>query len=85
MILGTDGFIEVRKYVDLAGREGSDHLFLVTPKETRHINCADAPLPYYPSFIRDVSERTETAMVQSHCFKVMELALTAQAQATRLH
>jgi len=84
MILGTEGFIELRKYVDVAGRDGGDHLFLATQKETRYINCADASLPYYPSLVRDVCERTETAMVQSHCFKVMELALTAQAQATRL-
>jgi predicted dehydrogenase len=84
-ILGTEGFIEVRKYVDVAGREGGDHLFLVTQKETRYIICGDASLPYYPSLVRDVRERTETAMAQSHCFKVMELALTAQAQATRLH
>lgn len=84
MILGTEGFIEVRKYVDVAGRDGGDHLFLATQRETRYINCADASLPYYPSLIRDVRERTETAMPQSHCFKVMELALTAQAQATRL-
>jgi predicted dehydrogenase len=84
MILGTDGFIEVRKYVDVAGRGGGDHLFLATQKETRYISCADASLPYYPSLIRDVRERTETAMAQSHCFKVTELALTAQAQATRL-
>jgi predicted dehydrogenase len=84
MILGTEGFIEVRKYVDLAGRDGGDHVFVSTQKETRYINCADASLPYYPSLVRDVRERTETAMAQSHCFKVMELALTAQAQATRL-
>jgi len=83
-ILGTEGFIEVRKYVDVAGRAGGDHLFLATQEETRYINCADASLPYYASLIRDVRDRTETAMAQSHCFKVMELALTAQARATRL-
>ena len=84
MILGTEGFIEIRKYVDVAGRDGGDHLFVSTQKETRYINCLDASLPHYPSFIRDVRARTETAMAQSHCCKVMELALTAQAQATRL-
>jgi len=78
-------FIDLRKYVDVAGREGGDHLFLATQKETRYIKCADASLPYYPNLVRDVRERTETAMAQSHCFKVMELATTAQAQATRLN
>lgn len=78
-------FIDLRKYVNVAGREGGDHLFLATQKETRYMNCADASLPYYPSLVRDVRERTEAAMAQSHCFKVMELALTAQAHATLLN
>jgi predicted dehydrogenase len=84
IILGTEGFIEIRKYADLAGRDGTDHLFLVTRDATRYVSCADASLPYYSSFLRDVLARTETAMAQSHCFKVMELALAAQADAVRL-
>jgi len=84
LILGTEGYIELRKYVDIAGREGTDHLFLVTSEETRHIDCKDAPLPYYERLRNDVFERTETAMPQAHCFKVCGLALRAQAQAKRL-
>lgn len=84
MILGTDGYIELRKYVDIAGRPGTDHLFLVDNKSTRYIDCSDAGLPYYPNLVADVLNRTETAMPQSHCFKVMELALRAEAMATRL-
>jgi predicted dehydrogenase len=83
-ILGTEGYIELRKYVDIAGREGTDHLFLVDDKETRYIDCRDAPLPYYERLIADVFERTESAMAQAHCFKVCELALEAQARAERL-
>jgi predicted dehydrogenase len=83
-ILGTEGFIEVRKYIDLAGRAGGDHLFLVARDATRHLDCSDAPLPYYPSLVRDVQDRTETAMPQAHCFMVTELALTAQASAVCL-
>ena len=83
-ILGTEGFIEIRKYVDLAGRDGTDHLFLVTRDATRYVSCADVPLVYYPSLVRDVLDRTETAMPQAHCFKVMELALSAQACAVRV-
>lgn len=83
-ILGTDGYIELRKYVDIAGRPGADHLFLVDKEGTRHIDCRDAPLPYYPSIVRDVLDRTETAMPQAHCFKTMELALLAQKQAVRV-
>jgi predicted dehydrogenase len=83
-ILGTDGYIELRKYVDIAGRDGADHLFLVDRKATRHIDCSDAPLPYYERLIADVFERTGTAMAQAHCFKVCELALAAQTRAVRL-
>jgi predicted dehydrogenase len=83
-ILGTDGYIELRKYVDIAGRPGTDHLFLVDNKSTRYIDCSDAGLPYYPDLIADVLDRTETAMPQRHCFKVMELALRAEVMATRL-
>jgi predicted dehydrogenase len=83
-ILGTEGYIELRKYVDIAGRAGTDHLFLVDKRETRHVDCSTAPLPYYERLIADVFERTETAMSQAHCFKVCELAIEAQAQAKRL-
>jgi predicted dehydrogenase len=83
-ILGTEGYIELRKYVDIAGRDGTDHLFLVDREATRHIDCSDAPLPYYERLIADVFERSESAMAQAHCFKVCELALEAQARAVRL-
>jgi predicted dehydrogenase len=83
-ILGTEGYIELRKYVDIAGRDGTDHQFLVDRDGTRHIDCSAAPLPYYERLIADVFERTETAMSQAHCFKVCELAVKAQARATRL-
>jgi predicted dehydrogenase len=83
-ILGTDGYIELRKYVDLAGRPGKDHLFLANHEGTRHIDCAQDALPYYSDLRRDIFERTETAMRQSHCFKVCELALKAQAMAQPL-
>ena len=45
-ILGTDGFIEIRKNVDIGGRPGASHLFLVDQKETRYIDCKDVALPY---------------------------------------
>jgi predicted dehydrogenase len=83
-ILGTDGFIEIRKNVDIAGRPGGSHLFLVDQKQTRYFDCSEVPLPYGPQLVDDVLNRTETAMAQAHCFLAMELALRAQKQATRL-
>ena len=83
-ILGTEGYIELRKYVDITGRPGGDHLFLVDGKATQHIDCSAEPLPYGPRLIADVLNRTETAMRQEHCFLATELALKAQAMATRV-
>jgi len=83
-ILGTDGFIEIRKNVDIAGRPGGSHLFLVDKKETRYIDTSQVPLPYGEQLVADVLNRTETAMPQAHCFLAMELVLKAQAQAQRL-
>jgi predicted dehydrogenase len=83
-ILGTDGFIELRKNVDIAGRPGGDHLFLVDQKETRYLECKNEPLPYGERLVDDVLNRTETAMAQAHCFLAMELALLAEKQAQRL-
>lgn len=80
-IFGTEGHIELRKYLDVEGRPGKDHLFLVNNKESRYIDCSTAELPYYTDIKRDIFERTESAMKQSYCFKVCELALKAQAQA----
>ncbi len=82
-ILGTEGYIELRKYIDIAGRPGKDHLFMVDKKGVQYIDCTDVPLPYGPSLVADVLNRTETAMSQAHCFKAMELALDAQRLAEK--
>ena len=79
-VYGTKGTIELRKYVDPDGRPGKDHLFLIDGKGTRHIDCSDAGLPYYANLHRDIVERTETAMPQSHAYKVCELALTGAGE-----
>lgn len=83
-ILGTDGFIEIRKNVDIAGRPGGSHLFLVDKKETRYIDCSKEPLPYGEQLVDDILNRTETAMPQEHCFLATELVLKAQKQAQRV-
>ena len=80
-ITGTQGTIELRKYVDVAGRAGGDHLFLTDRKGMQHIDCSAVELPFGRQFITDVLERTETAMPQARCFKAMELALKAQQRA----
>ena len=83
-ILGTEGYIEARKYVDIGGRPGEDHLFLVDGKGVQRIDCGDVELPYAKRLLADVRDRTETAMSQAHCFLASQLALEAQAKAVRL-
>jgi hypothetical protein len=83
-ILGTEGYIEIRKNVDIASHDGGNHLYLVNQKETLHIDCNKEPLPFGELFVNDVINRTEIAMPQAHCFLVMELALTAQKMAKNL-
>jgi hypothetical protein len=83
-ILGTDGYIELRKYIDIGGRPGGDHLFLVDGKNLQHIDCQSEELPYGSRLIQDILNRTETAMSQQHCFLATELALKAEAMAVRL-
>ena len=80
-ILGTDGYIELRKYIDIGGRPGGDHLFLVDRQTTRYMDCRDCDLPFGPRLLDDVRNRTETAMTQAHAFLASELALRAQAAA----
>ena len=82
-ILGTDGYIELRKYIDIAGRPGTDHLIIVDHEGVKYVDCSAVELPYGRQLIADVRNRTETAMGQAHCFKAMELALTAQQLAER--
>ena len=81
-VLGTEGYLELRKYVDIAGRPGRDHLFCVDRTGTSYVESADAPLTYYADLVRDVRERTETACPQEHTFETMRLALLAQQRAT---
>jgi predicted dehydrogenase len=81
IVTGTTGTIEIRKTVDLTGRDGGDHLLLVDRTGVHHIDRRHVELPFGRQLVADVRDRTETAMPQARAFKAMELALTAQAMA----
>ena len=82
-VLGTGGYIELRKYIDIAGRPGGSHLFIVDKKGIRFIDCKDVILPFGPQFVSDILHRTETAQSQDEALLTAELVLTAQKYATR--
>lgn len=83
-IIGVDGYMELRENVDIAGRPGGDHLFLVDQKGPTHVDCSDVPLLYGERLVDDVLNRTATADSQSRTFLAMQLALEAQNRARRL-
>jgi predicted dehydrogenase len=83
-ILGTEGYIELRKYINVAsGLAGGDHLYLVDKKQARYIDCKEVALPFGPQFVTDLVERTQTAQDQKQALLAAELVLTAQKAATR--
>ena len=86
IILGTEGFIELRKYTNLASEQpGGDHLFLVNNKGEQYIPCAGkVGYPFFGQLILDCLNRTENAMTQAHAFKAAELCLKAQERAVHL-
>lgn len=82
-LLGTEGYIELRKYADIGGREGTDHLFLVNKTRNEYIDCSKIPLTYFELLANDVRNRTATAMTFTHAAKVTQLAIEAQSMAAR--
>jgi predicted dehydrogenase len=80
-ILGTEGYIELRKYLDIAGRAGGNHLFIVDQKQTRYIDCANVALPFGPQLVADIVNRTHVAQDQEQALLATELVLKAQKNA----
>ena len=83
-IVGTEGYIELRKNIDIAGREGESHLFLVNGAGAQHVDCSDVQITYGVQLIDDIVHRTDTAIPQARCFLASELALQAEAMAVDL-
>jgi predicted dehydrogenase len=85
ILLGTEGYIELRKYINVAAERSGDHLFLVNKSGEQHLELAGkVGYPFFGQLVRDCLDRTETAMTQEHAFKAAELCLKAQAMATRI-
>lgn len=80
-VVGTNGFIELRKYIDVNRVDTGNHLYLTDGKGTTYIDCSDVDLPYGKALVADIRDRTETAIPQTRTYLAMELALKAQALA----
>src|ERR1700722_6706460 len=82
-VLGTEGYIEVRKYNNVAVSSGGNNLFIVDGKSARYIDCSNGPLPFGPQFVADVVNRTHSAQDQALCLLAAELSIKAQKNAVR--
>jgi predicted dehydrogenase len=83
-ILGTDGYMEIRKYVDVAVKKDGNNLFVVNDKEARYIDCNNMELPFGPQFVADIVNRTRVAQDQAQCLLAAELSIKAQKNATHV-
>jgi len=84
-ILGTKGYIELRKYIDVAREKKGNHVFLVDEKGEHHIPVGGkVGFRFFGELILDCLNRTEKAMTQAHAFKAAELCVKAQLKARRL-
>ncbi len=80
-ILGTDGYMEVRKYTNITVSHQGNNLFVVDDKQARYIDCNAMPLPFGPQFVADIVNRTHTAQNQDEALLAAELVLKAQKNA----
>ncbi|MFD0675349.1 MULTISPECIES: Gfo/Idh/MocA family protein [unclassified Paenibacillus] len=84
-ILGTEGYIEIRKYIDIARDPSGDHLYLVNHEGEKHYSLrGQVGYPFFGQLVLDCINRTENAMTQDHAFKAVELCVKAQLQAVRV-
>ena len=84
-ILGTEGYIEVRKYINVAVSKSGNNLFMVNKSEQRYIDCNNVVLPFGPQFVSDVVHRTHIAQDQAQCLLAAELVIKAQMKAQMAH
>jgi predicted dehydrogenase len=80
-VLGTEGYIELRKYINVAVAKSGNNLFIVDQKEARYIDCSNLTLPFGPQFVADVVNRTHLAQDQTQCLLAAELSMRAQRNA----
>jgi predicted dehydrogenase len=84
-ILGTEGYIEVRKYTNVAVSKQGNNLFIVDRKSSRYIDCNNVALPFGSQFVSDVVNRTHIAQDQTQCLLAAEIVIQAQLQAKVVH
>lgn len=80
-ILGTNGYIEIRKYTNVGVSHQGNNLFIVDAKQARYIDCNQMPLPFGPQFVADLVNRTHNAQDPEECLLAAQLVIEAQNKA----
>jgi predicted dehydrogenase len=79
-VLGTDGYLEIRKYVNVAQDTPGNRIFLVDHEREQEIECeGNVGFPFFGAFLLDLLNGTDHAMSQEHVFAAAELSMQAQA------
>lgn len=83
IILGTEGYIEIRKYINVGTEQtGGNHVFLVNGEGEQYMDVTGkVGYPFFGQLVLDCMNRTENAMTQEHAFKAAELCVRCQVQA----
>ena len=81
VIVGTDGTMEVRTNIDIAGRKGKEHLIMVDGAGTRRIDVKGPKIDWARRVVADVAERSDTFVSHDHVLAVCDVTLRAQAAA----
>jgi predicted dehydrogenase len=79
LILGTEGYIELRKYIDITRDPEGDHLLFVNRQKEEYLKVSNTTgYPFFGDLILDCLEGTQRSMGQDYAFRVAELAIQAQ-------
>ncbi|MGK0258274.1 MAG: putative dehydrogenase [Candidatus Azotimanducaceae bacterium] len=81
-VVGSEGTLEVRKYIDLARKAPASSILYAHQSGVEEIDCLNKiGFPFFGQLVLDVLNRTETAMTQAHIFKAAEISMRAQSEA----
>ncbi|MCX8013802.1 MAG: Gfo/Idh/MocA family oxidoreductase [Rectinema sp.] len=84
-IQGTNGYLELRKYIDVAADPEGDHVILVNHEGEYHFRAAGTcGFPFFGALVRDCLDGTRTALDQEMVFRSAELSIEAQQAACRI-
>jgi len=82
-LVGTEGTLELRKNLDLEGRQGGNHMFVTNRERTRYVHCDAMPVRYYSDFVTDLQDRSGRVLDNGRIVAACRVALRCQEQAER--